>query len=615
MADDRLLPTSQSADLPTFQIFAGGQELPSTANAIAVMVTLATNRIPTARLIFKDGDAAKEDFPLSNSAVLIPGQEIAILAGYHNDNNPIFKGIVVKQTLQVKSNHTTYLVVECKDRCYPLSLGRKSKYFPDATDSDAIEEILQAYGLEKTVEASSVKHRRLVQYDASDWDFLVSRSEANGQIVLVDSGKVTITKPDLSSTPTVKLTYGANILSLDAVLDATYQPNSITCLAWNPAEQAVVEAEAASPQVREAGNLAAADLAGKVAASSVRYTHTGHLSSDALQAWADAQKLRQVLSKIRGVARCKGLPQLKPGQVIELAGVGDRFTGNVFVSGVHHELSEGAWGMDVQFGLAPEQFTETFDVTDRPAAGLLPAVHGLQIGVVSQLEGDPDGEHRILVTMPAVDPTAPGLWARVASLDAGKDRGAFFLPEVGDEVVLGFLNSDPSEAIVLGMLNSSKNPAPETAADANPIKGFYTREKLKLVFNDEKKIIRLETPKGYVLQLSEDEGAILIQDENQNKIQLNQDGIALESGKDITVKDANNNMVKLSADGIALESGKDITIKATGGVTIQATSDLKLEGMNIQLSANANFKASGNAGVDLSSSAITTIKGSLVNIN
>lgn len=614
MADDRLLPTSQSTDLPTFQIFAGGQELPTTANAIAVIVTLAMNRIPTARLIFKDGDAAKEDFPLSNSGILIPGQEISISAGYHNDNDPIFKGIIVKQTIQVKSNQTTYLVVECKDRCYPLSLGRKSKYFPDTTDSEAIEEILQAYGLDSNVEATTVKHRKLVQYDASDWDFLVARSDANGQIVLVDSGKIAIAKPSFSSSSIVKLTYGANILSLDAVLDATYQPDTVTCLTWNPAQQAILESEAATPQVQEAGNLAAADLAGKVAPSSLRYTHAGSLSSDALQAWADAQKLRQVLSKIRGMARCKGLPQLKPGQVIELAGVGDRFTGKVFVSGVHHELSQGAWVMDVQFGLAPENFTETFEVTDQPAAGLLPAVHGLQIGVVSQLEGDPDGEQRILVTMPAIDPDAPGLWARVASLDAGNDRGAFFLPEVGDEVVLGFLNSDPSEAIVLGMLNSSKNPAPETAADANPIKGFYTREKLKLVFNDEKKIIRLETPKGYVLQLSEDEGAILVQDENQNKIQMNQDGISLESGKDIIIKDANNNTVKLSTDGITLESGKDITIKATGGVIIQATSDVKLEGMNVQFSANANFKASGNAGVELSSSAVTTIKGSSVTI-
>ena len=138
--------------------------------------------------------------------------------------------------------------------------------------------------------------------------------------------------------------------------------------------------------------------------------------------------------------------------------------------------------------------------------------------------------------MPTVDTEAEGTWARMASLDAGNERGSFFRPEIGDEVVLGFLNDDPRDAVILGMLNSSDKPAPVKAQDDNHEKGFYTRDKLKLVFNDDLKSIRFETPKGNVVQLSEEKGHIFVADENGNKVELNTDGIAMESARDITIK-------------------------------------------------------------------------------
>lgn len=582
MANDRLLPTSQSTDLPSFTIVADGSELPGTVNAIAVLVNKTINRIPFARIVFKDGDAASEDFSLSNSDALRPGKEIEITAGYHNDNEIIFQGVVVKQSIRVGSNRSTYLTIECKDKVYRMSVGRKNRYFTDTTDSEAIADLIEPYNLENEVESTDVQHRELVQYNTSDWDFMVSRAEVNGKLVLANDGKITITKPNFTADPVVKLTYGANIHSLEATLDATHQHSTVTCTAWNPANQELVESEAAALDVQEAGNLTSADLSGVVSDESRRYQHTGHLPAQELQSWATAQTLKNVLAKIRGVVKSEGLPQVKPGSIIELAGVGDRFNGKVLVSGVRHELSDGNWEMDIQFGLSPDLFAQEYNVVDLPAAGLLPAVNGLQIGVVSQLQDDPDGEDRVLVKMPVVDPEAEGTWARVASLDAGENRGAFFRPEIGDEVVLGFLNDDPRQPIILGMFNSSNKPAPITASDDNPEKGFYTRDQLKLVFNDDQKSIRLETPKGYVLQLSENDGSILIQDEHNNKVEL-------------------------KSDGIAIESAGDIQIKASG--------DIKMEGANIQVSAKANFKATGRGGAELSSSSTTNVKGSLVNIN
>src|SRR5690606_26429567 len=143
------------------------------------------------------------------------------------------------------------------------------------------------------------------------------------------------------------------------------------------------------------------------------------------------------------------------------------------------------------------------EMEDAPAAGLTGAIHGLQIGIVVQLENDPDGEDRIRVRIPVINNEDDGIWTRIASLDAGNERGAFFRPEIGDEVIVGFINDDPSDAVVLGMLNSSAKPATIVAQDVNHEKGFTTRSKMHLQFNDDTKTITIDTPAGNSIILDE----------------------------------------------------------------------------------------------------------------
>jgi uncharacterized protein involved in type VI secretion and phage assembly len=272
---------------------------------------------------------------------------------------------------------------------------------------------------------------------------------------------------------------------------------------------------------------------------------------------------------------------------VQLQGVGDRFNGKAFVSAVRHEIQEGSWTTDVQIGFSPQWFTEQMEVSVLPASGLVPGIQGLQVGVVTQLQDDPDGEHRILVRVPVISTQEDGIWARIATLDAGKGdgagRGTFFLPEIGDEVILGFVNGDPRDPVVLGMLHSSGKPAPLTAADANPEKGYVSRSDMKLLFNDEKKIIRLETPAGKKILLDEDKGVLQMEDENGNKIVMD-------------------------SSGILIESAKDLTLKAGGKIKGESSADLELK-------AGGNFKAEGSGGAEVKTSAIAVLKGSLVQIN
>src|SRR6185437_4221302 len=112
----------------------------------------------------------------------------------------------------------------------------------------------------------------------------------------------------------------------------------------------------------------------------------------------------------------------------------------------------------------------------------------------------------------------------------------YFRPEIGDEVIVGFLGDDPRYPIILGQCNSSAKPSPVPAKDANDLKGYVSREKLTLSFDDDKKIVGIETPAGNKIMLSEDAKGIVLQDQNNNKITLDDSGITIESAKDLVFK-------------------------------------------------------------------------------
>jgi len=581
MNNSGVIQTSKSDDLITFKVLTEGEELSKAYEVKSIAVTKEVNRIPTAKIVLIDGEASKREFKLSNEELFIPGKKIEITAGYHSDEETIFKGIVIKHNLRIREN-SSQLIVECRDEAVKMTIGRNSKYFYESKDGEIIEELIGKYGLSKEVDATDYQHKELVQYDATDWDFMLMRAQANGKLCFVDDGKITIAKPDLGQSEIETITFGATLLDFDAEIDARHQVKKVSSYAWNHADQELLEIAAKDPSVSLNGNLSSSDLSKIVDLENFQLRHGGAITDTELQSWADAKWLFQQLAKVRGRVKFQGIPAVKPNTILKLEGVGDRFNGKVYVSGISHSISDGNWTVNAQFGIDPEWFAKSFEVNSKPASGLLPSINGLQVGIVSQLQDDPDGEDRILVQIPIIDNKEEGIWCRVASLDAGDERGYFFRPEIGNEVIIGFINDDPNEAVVLGMLHSSAHPAPIQASDDNHEKGLVTRSKMKVWFDDDKKIIEISTPAGKIIKLDEDAGNIVIEDDNSNKI---------------TIDDS----------GISMESPKDINIKASG--------DVNIEGTNVNVKANAQFKAEGSAGAEVSTSAIAVLKGSLVQIN
>jgi len=596
MADSPLL---NSTGILTLTITADGAEIADTIQIASVEVTQKVNRVPSATISFLDGDMPTDSFPVSDADTFVPGTAVTISAGYAGTETVIFDGIVVKHSIAIGADNHARLVIECRDKAIAMTVGRKNANFVNVSDSDIISTLVGAYsGLSVTADSTTTTYKELVQYYCSDWDFMLARAEANGLLVIANAGAITVQAPQTSASPVLTVTYGTDLVEFDAELDARTQLSSVVGTSWDLASQAIVQQTASPEALTGQGNLDAATLAKVIGLETYNLQSPAPLESTALEAWAKGQQLKAGLARIRGNMRFQGSALAVPGAIIEVAGVGTRFNGNILATGVTHSLSKGNWFTKVEFGMPSYWSTENDDVSGPLASAITPGITGLHLGVVMKLDADPEGQYKIQVSIPVLQAQSDGVWARLASFYASSGFGTFFIPEIGDEVILGYFNNDPSHPVVLGSLYSStRKPAYELTAD-NFTKAFVTKSLMKMVFDDDKKIITLVTPGNNTIVISDDGKSILLQDQNSNKVELNSSGITLDSPKDIVI----------NAKG-------GITMSAVNNIQIKSNADIQEQGLNIQHSANIGFTAKGAATAELSASGQTTIKGAMVMIN
>jgi type VI secretion system secreted protein VgrG len=221
-----------------------------------------------------------------------------------------------------------------------------------------------------------------------------------------------------------------------------------------------------------------------------------------------------------------------------------------------------------------------------------------QSGVITD-NNDPDKLGRVRVNMfwQASGMTTP--WIRMVNPYAGNERGIFFIPEIGDEVLVGFEGGDAEKPFVIGSYFHGKNkPSTKWNHPKNKFKGITTDSKMQLLFDDDKKIITIETPGGNKVIIDDDKKSISLEDQYKNKVELNSSGITLDSYKDINI---------LAKGEIKL----DAKLKAA----MHAATEVKVTSLNVELAADVGIKVKGNATAEISAAGQTTVKGAMVMIN
>lgn len=546
----------------TATISKGGKKLDPEFQVIFLDVQREINKIPVARISLVDGELSLQKFEAADSDFFEPGNEIEIKLRYEEESGGeavVFKGIVHNQLVRA-TNRGYLLEVELKHKAYGLTAVRKNVVFPNKTDDEVIPKILESSGLKVSgTPGASYLHKQLVQYGATDWDFALSRLDANGCAVvpLDEEIQIKAVKDLEAASKTVTFTFGIDeIYDFEFEASASGQIPKVSGTAWDIKKQSLMPPKDSAPFNASFGNLKAADIAGKIKVEEEQLINATDADENEIKAWTDARIVKSRVSLFTGRIKVKGRADVLPGNTIEIEGLGDRFKGKVLVSGVRHIVDLDGWSTELQLGISAAWFTSQVpDATCAPASGLLPAIHGLQIGVIDKFEEDKDGNFLVKVKIPAFKQEKDGIvYARIASLYAGKERGAFFFPETGDEVIVGFFNDDPRKAVIIGSLYSSANGIPkEFKLDADNFdKGITLKNGAQLRFKDDKKsVIELKTPGKNSILIDDEQKGMVITDQNGNKIELNDSGITIKSAKDLIMESGGNVTI----------SGKKVEVK------------------------------------------------------
>jgi Rhs element Vgr protein len=533
----------------TATILSAGRPIDPGYDVISIDIRREVNRIPSARLALVDGDTAERRFLISDTKVFEPGTMIEIRLRYDGatQDTTVFFGRVMCHGVEA-DREDFRLWVELKDVAIKLTQVRNGKVFRQQTDAEVIRSIIQAAGLKiGELSPTQPEHPEMVQFYCTDWDFILSRADAYGLLVVVNDGEISLRKIDLQGQPRFSFEFGlSEIYNFEIEADATYQYADLRSIGWDLKQQSTDESYA------KAFHLSQSDLDGLTLAKEVGFgaytlSHPVPLALSELQAWADGRMVRSRMSMIRGRLGLEGLADIKLLDRIEIKGIGTRFNGNTQVTGICHRLDSEGWRTDLQFGLSPHGFYRESNIREAPSAGLLPAVSGIQIGIVVDLAEDPEKQFRVKVRLPGLVDEAGSIWARLASPYAGNGRGQFFWPEIGDEVVVGFFNDDPRQPVIMGALHSSKNAPPTDLAPAtkNLQKGFVTKNGTTLRFvDDEKASVFIETPQKNKIRFDDDSEGIYISDQHGNTLTMDRNGIQLKSAKDLTIEASGNVQIK-----------------------------------------------------------------------
>lgn len=194
---------------------------------------------------------------------------------------------------------------------------------------------------------------------------------------------------------------------------------------------------------------------------------------------------------------------------------------------------------------------------EQEAASERQRLFGVYPALVTDIK-DPDQQGRVKVRLPWSPDDGAGydVWARLAAFMAGNNRGAWFIPDVNDEVLVAFEGGDPRRPFVIGAMWNGQDAPPETmdGAGRNFKKTLRSRNGVRVTLDDTdgQEQLSLETPGGQTVILKDGPGTIEVRDSNGNSVKLEPSGITVTAAAKVTINAAT---VEVSAGMVTVNAG------------------------------------------------------------
>ncbi len=600
--------------LPQFYIKIDGTDVkPEMMAAIEDIVVESSLHLPDAATIsLHDNDGKWVD-----EQTLAPGKAIEMTAKVGDVEAKVFDGEIVEIESDFVPGHRK-VHVRAFDRMHRLSRGRAVRSYVQMTDGDIVQKIASDVGLSPKIGDTPTVHDYVLQDNVTNLEFLRQRASGLGFLIYVDSKDLHFEAPGTSSTE-IDLTLAEGLLEFHPRLTMVDQVNGVKARGWDPAQRQAVIGQAtnghAGPKLGlsgTGGSIAQSAFGAAELLVADRPIRTQAVADKLAQATLDRRDGRFV--EADGIA--VGTPPLKAGLSVKLSNLGARFSGTYYVTSTSHKYNVEA-GYTTHFTVSGLQPATLINLLAAEHDGAPPPRFGLVIGVVTN-NLDPEGLCRVKVKFPWLADQEESDWARVISPGGGPQRGLEFIPEVNDEVVVGFEHGDINYPYVLGGLWNGQDAPPKKSSEATVLSGSN-----KDAAQVKQRIIRSRTGHIITLDDSEDQPSISIVDKTEKNL------IKFDSKTNkLTVHFEGDMLFEAPSGDISIKS-KTITMESTDAfkmkgmsVNAEATQAFNIKGMNttVEASAGANVKGAtakveASAQLSLSGSAMAELKGGIVKIN
>jgi uncharacterized protein involved in type VI secretion and phage assembly len=515
----------------------------------------------------------------------------------------------------------TFTEVRGYDKAHRLFRGRRVAAYPNMTIADIIRKVTQRAGLQlgdidNVAGFGGQQNTQISQDNVSDWEFLSRLAAAVGAQVSVVDGKLNFklpappaSAPDTSAKATADplvLEAHRTLVSLRASITAAEQVPQVEVHGWDFENKRAVSATAkptiAGTQIQGTDPVAFANTFGSpnFVAADVPYRAQAEV-----QAGADAlaAQLGGACAEIEGVA--KGNPKLRAGTPVTLTNVGDAFAGKYTLTGTRHLFNDQV-GYTTAFTVSGRQERSLYGLAAGGRGGGTGGANRigeLVVGIVSDVK-DPLKMGRVRLTFPWLASDFTSGWARVVQTGGGPNRGFYVLPEVGDEVLVGFELGDFDSPYVIGGLWNGKDKPPTLSTDAIDANSGEIAARA------------IVTRKGHKLEFVEDNGITLTSGDGSVVVTLDakNQNIQITSGRTIQVKanngisfDAGTGTLEFKGQKLSLTSTTDYELHANGQLKLTGSAGVSVEGPTVSIAGQAETKVTSNGAL--------TIRGSIVNIN
>lgn len=476
------------------------------------------------------------DNRLLDSALFDLGKTVEIHMGYGNDLHPIMLGEIASIEPSFPESGPPTVKITGYDKSYKMRHNQPDRpAFRYVTDSVIAAQIALENGLIPVVDPSPIFHRHALAQTGSDMGFLSARAEANFFDVYVYWDKLYFQFPR-PQTEAIVLEWGKNLSNFEPRISSASLAGLQVIRGYNEelAETIVAFAVAADLNVDNIVEKLGSSALELLLSMGRRLVKDKKVSTPLDAALLAKSILRNILEGLyEGTGSCIGIPALRAGKFVGIRGVGKRFSGKYRLRKVTHTISAAGYHTSFEImqresgtllALARKYLArkKEFKVTGVAVARVIANAEILAVPPEVPLG-------RVKLSFPWLSDKIETGWVRCAMPMAGKNSGLFFLPDVGDEVLVAFENGDVSRPVVIGSLWNGQQLPPETNQGLNVTRVIKTKAGHQIKFDDT---------------------------------------LGLES---VVVQHKNGSEVRMEFNGsVTVSARTDLTLKATGSITLEA---------------------------------------------